>query len=283
MCTLCPNPVKCIKPEPFANGLETGTQDVQEVETTINGRIVNLIDTPGFNDSRHSDSVVLETIGTYLKVAYAKRVRLTGVIYLQWIYEKRMQGTAIRNLRLLKDLCGSENYGNIVLVTLGWSHPPSAQDEIRETELRTTDRFWGEFIKQGATIRRHHGGKESAIEIVKHLLDKTPVVLKFQKELAKVGIIGKTSAGEEVILNLAKDKEADQKMIEMLQIELKTATEEKSNLQAQIKNLQDDLDLMSKQIEKLNTSLAQRLEEDARLRELGGDDQKGDRPFCSVQ
>jgi DNA repair exonuclease SbcCD ATPase subunit len=194
-----------------------------------------------------------------------------------------MQGTAIRNLRLLKDLCGSENYGNIVLVTLGWSHPPNAEDENRETELRTTDRFWGEFIKQGATIRRHHGGKESAIKIVTHLLDKTPVVLKFQKELAKVGIIGKTSAGEEVILNLAKDKEADQKMIDMLQRELKTATEEKSNLQAQITNLQEDLDEMSKQIEKLNTSLAQRLKEDARLRGLGGDGQNGDRPLCSVQ
>ena len=192
-----------------------------------------------------------------------------------------MQGTAIRNLRLLKDLCGSENYGNIVLVTLGWSHPPNAEDEMRETELRTTDRFWGEFIKQGATIRRHHGGKESAIKIVKHLLDKTPVVLKFQKELAKFGIIGKTSAGEEVILNLAKDKEADQKMIEMLQRELKTATEEKSNsnLQAEITHLQEDLDGMSKQIEQLNTSLAQRLEEDARLREL----QKGGESRCSVQ
>jgi predicted nucleic acid-binding Zn-ribbon protein len=118
---------------------------------------------------------------------------------------------------------------------------------------------------------------------VKHLLDKTPVVLKFQNELAKFGIIGKTSAGEEVILNLAKDKEADQKMIEMLQRELKTATEEKSNLQAQITNLQEDLDEMSKQIEQLNTSLAQRLKEDARLRELGGDGQKGDRPLCSVQ
>jgi hypothetical protein len=44
-------------------------------------------------------------------------------------------------------------------------------------------------------------------------------------------------------------------------------------LKAQIKNLQDDLDKKSKEIEKLNTSLAQRLEEDARLRELGGDGQ----------
>jgi hypothetical protein len=269
--------------EIFANRFETGTQDVQEVETIINDRIVNLIDTPGFNDSRRSDSDVLETIGTYLKVAHEKRVHLTGVIYLQWIYEKRMQGTAIRNLRLLKDLCGSENYGNIVLVTLGWSHPPNAEEEARETELRTTDRFWGEFIKQGATIRRHHGGKESAIEIVKHLLGKTPVVLKFQKELAKFGIIGKTSAGEDVILNLAKAKEEDQKMIEILQKDLKAATEEKLSLKAQIKILQDDLDKKSKEIEKLNTHLAQRFEEDAGLRELGGDGQKGGRPFCSVQ
>jgi hypothetical protein len=175
-------------------------------------------------------------------------------------------------LRLSKDLCGPEYYGNIVLVALGWSHPPNAEDEMRETGLRTTGRFWGEFVKEGAIIRRHHGRKGEAIEIVKHLLDKTPVVLKVQKELAKVRVIGKTSTGE-VILNLAKDKEADRKVIEVLQRDLKTATEGKLNLKAQIKNLQDDLDKKSKEIEKLNTSLAQRLEEDARLRELGGDGQ----------
>jgi hypothetical protein len=188
-----------------------------------------------------------------------------------------MQGTAIRNLRLLKDLCGSENYGNIVLVTLGWSHPPNAEDEMRETELRTTDRFWGEFIKQGATIRRHHGGKESAIKIVKHLLDKTPVVLKFQKELAKFGIIGKTSAGEELILSLAKEKEKDRETIKMLQRPFQA--KDTTDLEVQLKELKDDIDEMSRQQERLNAILTQRLKEDARLREL----QKGGESRCSVQ
>jgi hypothetical protein len=183
----------------------------------------------------------------------------------------------------LRDLCGPENYGNIVFVTLGWSYPPREEEEMRERELGTNNRFWGEFIRHGAAIQRHYGEKESSVRIIKHLLDKTPVVLRFQRELARVGIIGKTSVGEEAILNLMKEKEENQRMIEMIQRELKTATEEKSALQAQIKNLEDDLDEMSEQIKKLTTSLTQRLEEDATLRELGDDGQRGGKPRCSVQ
>jgi hypothetical protein len=182
----------------------------------------------------------------------------------------------------LRDLCGPENYGNIVFVTLGWSNPPRNEEEERETQLKTADIFWAEFIKRGATIQRHDGGKESSIRIIKHLLDKTPVVLRFQRELAGVGIIGKTPVGEEAILNLMKEKEESQRMIEMLQRDFKTATKEKSDLQAETKYLQDDLDEMSERIKKLTTSLTQKLEEDVRLRELGDDGQRG-KPRCSVQ
>ena len=72
----------------------------------------------------------------------------------------------------MKYLCGKDDYGNIVLVTSGWTTPPKQIHIAYETQLRTQDILWGEFVKIGATLQRHTMGRESALKIVNHALDK---------------------------------------------------------------------------------------------------------------
>jgi hypothetical protein len=262
-----------------------GTQDVGEFETIIDGRVVKFIDTPGFNDSRRTDSEILEVIGTYLREAHAKEIYLTAVIYLQWIHETRMRGSAIKNLRVLKLLCGKEYYGNIVLVTAGWTTPPRAIHVNFETQLRTQDKFWGEFIKIGATFQRHTVGRESALEIVKHALGKTPSVLQFQRELAKVGIIGKTTAGEQLILEIAKQRDEDKHLIDTLGDRLKDSEQRNKELEEQITELKKGVASMATQIRNLETKLDDRITQDDHLQELvdGGPRTSRFLPRCSVQ
>jgi len=73
----------------WSDPVRIGTQDVREFEATSDCRVVKFIDTPGFNDSKRTDSEILEVIGMYLRDADLNGITLTAVIYLQWIHENR--------------------------------------------------------------------------------------------------------------------------------------------------------------------------------------------------
>ena len=158
----------------------------------------------------------------------------------------RMQGSAVRNLRILKKLCGPKYYGNVVLATIKWDEVNYEEGEYREKQLKSENEYWAEFIKEGATVRRHKAGKESAISIVKHLLDKTPTFLQFQRELAELGIIGKTEVGEEVISYLAEFNKRNNQKMEVLRKELEDANNERNAL---MKTLEQRTEKLQKEIE----------------------------------
>ena len=163
---------------------------------------------------------------------------------------------------------------------------PKGVVEKHEIQLGNTDKFWGEFLKIGATIRRHDRGKESALEIVKHVLNKTPLVLQFQKELANVGIIGRTTAGEQLILDLAKERTDYQRRIEKLEGELQTTNRDKVTLEKDIETLNKNVEDISAQIKNLETKLDERMKQDKGLQELqkgGGQKNRPWWPQCPLQ
>lgn len=229
--------------------------------TTIGKQRVTLIDTPGFNDTRRTDSEILEILGNYITTATSRNIKLTAVIYIQRIDEPRVRGSAVQSFNLLKKLCGAGYFGNIVLVTVGWSDTgPQVERHIRnENQLRRTDIYWGEFLKLGATFQRHTGTQASALKIVDHVLTKTPKVIQFQKQLAAAGIIGKTEAGEFLIMKFAKEKEADEKKITQLNFELSESKTRNIELEKELTDVKDKLDKVTQQIVNLNTKLDERV------------------------
>lgn len=88
----------------------------------LNGVRVWLLDTPGFDDTTRLDSVVVKDIAYWLTGAYTKKVQLAGILYLHRITNVRMQSSALRNLRLFNELCGSNNLKSVVLATTHWTH-----------------------------------------------------------------------------------------------------------------------------------------------------------------
>lgn len=162
----------------------------------IDGQLVTLLDTPGFDDSGRDDAEILQYIGLHLKAAYDNNILLRGVVYLHRITDNYLRGSSLRSLRILKELCGHKYYYNIALVTTMWSEIADPKEgEKREKELMTNSDYWKVLIAAGAKVYRHDEQAKSAKHIVRELLGKQDIPTQFQEELEIGGVIAKTSAG----------------------------------------------------------------------------------------
>jgi hypothetical protein len=93
-----------------------------------------LIDTPGFNDTWLTDRDVLDEFASWLSASYKSGMRLNGAIYLHRIQDVRMEGSALRSLRVFKRLCGDEFMKNVVIGTTFWD---SVSEETGKQESRS--------------------------------------------------------------------------------------------------------------------------------------------------
>jgi hypothetical protein len=154
----------------------------------LDGYEVVLIDTPGFNDTFRSESAVLQDIASWLDYTYRNlNIKLTGIIYMQALTDRKMTGSSLRNLKMFKDLCGDEPMKNVALVTTGWGTAEKAGELAKaisnESQLCTDRDFWLPLIKKGSCPVRFEDTKESALSIIRSLADHNPELLKIQREL----------------------------------------------------------------------------------------------------
>ncbi|KAE8445207.1 hypothetical protein EG329_013579 [Mollisiaceae sp. DMI_Dod_QoI] len=178
------------------------TKEIQIATTNIDGYQVHLIDTPGFNDDDMSESDVLVEIAKYLQTG---GVRLSGILYLHPISDSRMGGAGRRNLKMLQDLVGQENMGNVKLITTKWHSVTTSESDIRLHDLISD--FWKGMIAAGAQHDRYDGTSEDGKRIVRSVLKTSPVTLLFQQELQEGREVEQTSAGKSLMKELAKLKE----------------------------------------------------------------------------
>ncbi len=134
-----------------------------------------------------SETEILKEIADWLAATYRKKVRLTGIIYLQALTDRKMYGSSLRNLKMFRQLCGDNPLKNVVLATTGWGTAKSAgtlgRAKENEKQLETDPDFWEPLIKRGSTTARFEDSQESALEIIMSLVDRPPVTLQIQREL----------------------------------------------------------------------------------------------------
>lgn len=151
---------------------------------------IYLIDTPGFDDTDKTDTMVLKEIAQWLKVTFEQKILLNGIIYIHQISADRMTGSAKKNIMMFKSLCGPDAMKNVMLVTSMWDQVPVKVAEQREKELMETEEFWGWMHNRGSIIRRHHNTHSSAEAIVQEMVQmsgKAPVKLSLQEEMVNKG------------------------------------------------------------------------------------------------
>lgn len=120
-----------------------GISAIVEVRCKIGPYNVTLVDTPGFDDTYRSDTEILKTIASWMKDAYDEKTRLTGIIYLHRISDNRMFGSSLKNLRMFRSLCGTENLSYVILATTIWDKVNAGEGRAREAELLFNDQWWG--------------------------------------------------------------------------------------------------------------------------------------------
>lgn len=103
----------------------------------------------------------------------------------------------MRNLEMMRDLCGVEAYANVLFATTFWDELPTiAKGEQREAQILEADDMWGVMREQGSKSMRFYNTLESALAIVREVASFEAVKLQVQTEIVDLGRkVGDTTAG----------------------------------------------------------------------------------------
>lgn len=148
---------------------------------------------------------------------YDEGLLLSGIIYLHRVTDVRMEGPSLKNLRMMKKLCGEGSLANVVLATTMWENVSGEEGTRREEELK--QKFWKEMIEYGSTVRRIMTGRaDDARALVKSMLNNRPTSTRLQEELRDGKTLIQTEVGIEIRDELAR---LEQKLKEEHRLELK--------------------------------------------------------------
>ena len=232
--------------------------------THDDGTNVELIDTPGFDDTNKSDVDVLIELAGWLKMAYENNIKLSGIIYLHRITDDKMQGSAKKNLFMFKKLCGQNALKNVILATTKWEEVGEEKGYEREKELKSTEEFWGWMVKNGSQVQRHYNNKESAMRLIGTYTStkRTEMTLDIQKEMVTNGkSLNQTQAGRALDGELQKQRENFEKELRDTRQMMKDALASRDSESAKmLREHRRDLDAKIKQLEEERENLAQVLE-----------------------
>ncbi|CAK5269642.1 unnamed protein product [Mycena citricolor] len=204
------------------NGLRSDGDAVQSSDPfLLEGHMVTLIDTPGFDNSTLSEADVLNKIAAYLSTEYEDGKTLAGVIYIHRISDVRMSGISTRNFRTFRQLCGDSTLKNLVVMTNMWSKVRGDIGAAREKELSSDSRFFKPVMDKGAQMVRHDNTISSARKILLQLIGNRPVPLQIQAELVdEKKDIPQTAAGEELKRQLHEKIRGTQNDLSKLALEM---------------------------------------------------------------
>ncbi|OJA10529.1 hypothetical protein AZE42_01697 [Rhizopogon vesiculosus] len=277
---------------PVGRGLESCTSEVQTSRPfVLSGRVVTLIDTPGFDDTTRSDTDILSMIAAYLSRTYEHGARLAGVIYMHRISDLRMSGTSKRNFRTFRELCGESLLKNVLIVTNMWSEVKREIEEAREAELRSKDELFKPVIEKGALLLRHDGTLGSAHTILHYLINNHPAALRIQQEIVdEHKLVEKTAAGSELRRTLDEQADRHKEEIRGLRAEMEAAIrvrdeEMRGELHKALeKKQQDHLHIIEQSSQRMASEFAaERARLEARITQMEGEHQKQLQALADLQ
>ncbi|CUS06775.1 unnamed protein product [Tuber aestivum] len=212
-----------------SSDLYSCTRKVQSYSFEYQGVKITLVDTPGFNDTDRSDTEILQEFADWATYTYKQGRLLSGIIYLHPITHTRMEGSALRNLRMFWSLCGQEFLSNVLLTTTQWSNVDLGEGGLRENSLRNWD-FWGGLIDKGATLQRFDGTRESGLELIRRLMPKERRPLNIQGQIVEQNrTLLETAAGQCINEELIAQEKRHKEEIESLERERRGAISERDN------------------------------------------------------
>lgn len=209
----------------------TETSEVKAYRFSHGSTNYVLVDTPGFDDSSMSNEEVTTKILQWLQLSYRSGTRLNGIIYIHNITKSRMQGSAYKNMRLFRQLCGDGALGNVILATSFWDQVTESVGAKRERELKNSKDFWANMVAKGSEVVRIRPDRSVRIkpdrsvclEVLERIAAKNKVDLLVQREMVvqkkklKDTTVGKNTMSSEIRKfekTLEKEKKAEKKRLQ---------------------------------------------------------------------
>lgn len=232
------------------------------------GETIYLADTPGFDDMNRTDTDILWEICEWLSSAHISGLKLAGIIYLHRIPDIRVGGSGLRNLKMFRRLCGTENLANVVLATNMWDQVDPELGNRREAALKDDPVLWKKMIEHGSRVFRQDDGRVSGLQILTYLISlRSPMVLDIQRELVDSKMMLKdTRAGKELLTEVERDQQETVRKLQELEARvqrLQEAYERES--QSRLQAIQD-LEMWKERKERAEQKLAQTEQDTIKLR-----------------
>ena len=120
---------------------------------------------------------------------------------------------------MFRNLCGAENYKNVVVLTTFWDKIPLEEATMRENVLKS--KFFKELVDGHTRFMRHDRTVRSAHDVLSHIYTLTPTNVQIQQEIRVEGNrLKDTAAGsvhrKELERMIAKHREeANELKVEM--------------------------------------------------------------------
>jgi hypothetical protein len=205
-----------------------------------------LVDTPGFDDTYRSDRDVLKALTAWLTSSYRKGTRISALMYVYRISDPRMAGSALRNFRIFRDLCGSDCFSRITLCTTFWDLYDGSYDipNRRLEELKSPE-FWGDMISRGSQIMKAPYDQATAQFLFLGITNPKPAVMQIQREVVDEGKALNDTTAMLGFLDLELKRQQEEHANEMKQARRQWEEELKEKDAAREKKMED----MRKQIE----------------------------------
>ncbi|KAI3579190.1 hypothetical protein IWW34DRAFT_621660 [Fusarium oxysporum f. sp. albedinis] len=227
---------------------------------------IYLLDTPGFDDTNRSDTEVLKEIALCLTKTYEDNIKLSGILYLHRITDRRMGGSAKKNLMMFRKLCGEESLMNVILVTTMWEDEYAAIGERREQELIATGGFWGALVEEGAQINRHNNTRSSAMPLLRTIAKSDRVTISIQKEMVtELRVMKEMPEALEMERQARKDQ--DERSAEEQRQYRETMQKRFDHLNQERENLKVGLEEMKEQIRRFKVLEGKYRENQERMRQ----------------
>ncbi|KAI4852928.1 hypothetical protein E4T44_01167 [Aureobasidium sp. EXF-8845] len=166
--------------------LEEKTVDLYNV--SFEGQEIILVGMPeryfGYPDL--GDTNLLRLIVGFLKEIYEHDILLSGIIYFHQMNHRCLKGTSLRTFNIFQRLCGDNALKNIVLATSLWDWIFMEEEcnvNFVEQEQELISNLWSRMITGGSRVRRYWCDRNTAEQILREVVQHTPVALGIQHEL----------------------------------------------------------------------------------------------------
>ncbi|KAI6010020.1 P-loop containing nucleoside triphosphate hydrolase protein [Pisolithus marmoratus] len=187
--------------EGVGHHLTSCTRKVKATRCTFEESGVVLVDTPGFDDTRMSDSDVLKMVSIWLNQKYQRGTTLAAILWFHRITDNHMVEVPLKNLRVFEKLCGKNALPKVILVTTMWDE---VDDDVGEERLRELkDTRWKTMILQGSKTHKYMNTRKSAMQLIRPIIhwqqEMTQKGVQLQEETSALGLgLGETISGREL-------------------------------------------------------------------------------------